>query len=187
MTNAHTKKTNLPAKERMLSPVVRFVLTFVGGLLVGGFAYAWTTAEYHDALFPLMTFTAQLTSAVVSLFGSDVFCFKQMVTFNGFSVEIIDECTGLLEMLIYSVAVLSFSASIKQKLIGLAAGIPAIYLFNLLRIIVLLIVGSYSQEWFDFLHLYLWQVTLIVMIAAVWIGWLYLVVYREKRTVPVSS
>ena len=65
--------------------------------------------------------------------------------------------------------------------------LPAIYLFNILRIFVLLIVGSTSKRAFDFMHLYFWQATLILMIATVWVGWLMLVVYREKKPVAVSS
>jgi archaeosortase B (VPXXXP-CTERM-specific) len=102
-------------------------------------------------------------------------------------VEIIDECTGLFEMLIYIAAVAAFSTSIRKRLLGMAIGIPAIFLFNLARIIFLLLAGAYSKSLFDFMHLYFWQATLIIMISSVWIGWLYLVVYREKRTLEVSS
>lgn len=64
-------------------------------------------------------------------------------------------------------------------------GIPAIFLFNLILITVLLVVGASSFQAFKFLHIYFWQVTLIIMIATIWIFWLYLVVYREKRILAV--
>ena len=106
---------------------------------------------------------------------------------QGFAVEIIDECTGLLEIVIFMAAVLSFGTTIRKKALGLLLGIPAIYLFNVLRIIVLVLVGAYWPGAFDFMHTYFWQVTLILMIGSVWVGWLYLVVYREKNPVAVSS
>ncbi|MFH1374950.1 MAG: exosortase H [bacterium] len=177
------------SKKRLPSipPVLRFVLLFLLSLALLGLAYSHLTAEYHDDLLWLMDATATITGAVLSLFTDDVYYSGKYVTYHGFSVEIIDECTGLLEMVIYLAAVISFSAGIRKKLIGIVAGVPAIYLFNVIRIMVLLIAGSISQPVFDFMHLYFWQATLIIMIATVWISWLYLVVYREKKPVAVSA
>jgi exosortase H (IPTLxxWG-CTERM-specific) len=135
----------------------------------------------------LMTSTAFICGNFLSVFTDNTGYDGVFVSFKGFPVEIIDECTGLFEMLIYIAAVISFSTTIRKKLIGIAIGIPAIYIFNVIRIIILLVVGAGSQKAFEFMHLYLWQVTLIIMIAAIWVGWLYLVVYREKRTVVVSD
>jgi len=178
-----TEKRKLPT----LSPALKFVLSFLVSLAVLGLAYSHLTAKYHEHMEWLMDATATATGAAVSVFSDGVYCSGKFVSYNGFSVEIIDECTGLLEMVIYLAAVVSFSASIRKKLIGIATGVPAIYLFNLLRIVVLLVVGSMSKRLFDFMHLYFWQATLILMIATVWIGWLILVVYREKKPVAVSS
>jgi exosortase H (IPTLxxWG-CTERM-specific) len=170
-----------------LSPALKFVLSFLVSLAVLGLAYSHLTAKYHDNILWLMDFTATACGFVLSIFSNAVNYSGKYVSYNGFSVEIIDECTGLLEMVIYLAAVVSFSASIRKKLIGIVTGVPAIYLFNILRIIVLLIAGSMSKSIFDFMHLYFWQATLILMIATVWIGWLVLVVYREKKPVAVSS
>ncbi|HWR83098.1 MAG TPA: exosortase H [Candidatus Deferrimicrobium sp.] len=169
-----------------LPPALRFVLSFLFCLAVLGFAYSHVTAKYHDNLGWLMDVTAFACGAVLDVFSDSVTYSGKYVSYNGFSVEIIDECTGLLEMVIYLAAVVSFSAGVRKKLIGLATGVPAIYLFNILRIIVLLIAGSMSKRVFDFMHLYFWQATLILMIATVWVGWLVLVVYREKKPVAVS-
>lgn len=182
-------ETKPAAKKRRLAlpPTLKFVLSFLLSLAVLGLAYSHLTAKYHDNLLWLMDATATACGFVLSVFSNGAHYSGKYVSYNGFSVEIIDECTGLLEMVIYLAAVVAFSASIRKKLIGIVAGVPAIYLFNVLRIIVLLIAGSMSKRVFDFMHLYFWQATLILMIATVWVGWLYLVVYREKKPVVVSS
>ena len=172
---------------RKISPMVKFVLLFLVFLLIVGVVFSQLITRYHDNILWLMRLTATLTGAIVSIFSSNVFYSGVIVSFRGFSVEIIDECTGLFEMLIYIAAVAAFSTTIRKKLLGMAIGIPAIFLFNLARIIFLLLAGAYSKSLFDFMHLYFWQATLIIMISSVWIGWLYLVVYREKRTLEVSS
>jgi len=170
-----------------LSPAVRFILTFVVLLVVIGGAYAYLSARFHDNMLWVMDATAAVSGGIASVFSSDVTWSGQYITYRGFAVQIIDECTGLLEMVIYLAAMLAFSTSLKNKALGLAFGVPAIYLFNIIRIWVLLISGAYSKALFDFMHLYFWQATLIIMIATVWVGWLYLVVFREeKRTLAVS-
>lgn len=173
--------------KRRLSPVVKFVLMFLLSLLVFGSLYAHLTASYHDSIVPLMQATAHIVGFVLSVFSSDVSYNGSHCILDGFAVEIIDECTGLLEMVIFLSAVISFGATGRKKALGLLLGIPAIYLFNVARIIVLVVVGAYWPSAFNFMHIYFWQVTLILMIGSVWVGWLYLVVYREEKPVAVPS
>jgi len=102
-----------PIKKRLksLPPALRFVILFLLSLVVLGLAYSHLTAKYHDNLEWIMEGTASACGFVVSLFSSETHHFGKFISYNGFSVEIIDECTGLLEMVIYLAAVISFSAS----------------------------------------------------------------------------
>ncbi len=77
-------------------------------------------------------------------------------------------------------------AAWRHTLVGFALGMPLIYAMNLIRIAVLLVVGGYSQRWFDFMHLYFWQVTMIAMVAAAWLAWLWWVVRDETDPAAVS-
>jgi len=182
MANKSTGK-----KRARLSPIVRFILTFIVSLAVGGAAYAYFSTSYHGLLVWVMRATTVVTGATLSLFTSDIVYYDQICSFKNFDVKIIDECTGVLEMVIYSAAVVAFPTTWRKKGIGILLGVPIIYVFNVLRIIVLLVVGAYSRSVFDFMHLYFWQATLVIMIASLWVGWLVLVVNREKRPVAVSE
>ena len=164
-----------------------FILRFLGWLLVLGVLYAYTTVQFGEALNLLLELTATLSGMATSLFASEVVWSGKSVVCNGFPVRIISECTGLLEMVIFTSAVIGYLSTLRAKLIGLICGNILIYILNLVRIVVLLIVGSYSQSTFKFMHLYFWQATLVIMIALVWVAWLYLVVYREEKTVAVPS
>jgi len=180
------KESRLSAWSK-LSPALRFVLTFSVSLLVLGSAYSVLTARYDDLEW-LLNLTASIAGGIASLFSDSVSFSGHFISCHGFSVEIIDECTGLLEMVIYCAAVISFSTSFRKKLIGIAAGVPAVYLFNILRIILLLVAGASSQELFRFMHLYFWQVTLVLMIGTIWLCWLRFVVFREEKgTVEVPA
>ena len=46
-------------------------------------------------------------------------------------------------------------------------------------IMVLIMVGHVYPAGFDFMHLYFWQATLIIMITSVWALWIFQVVIRE--------
>lgn len=175
------------AKKRTLSPVLKFALSFLGSLVVLGVAYSLLTARFEGIMIALERATAVLTASVVSMVSDNVVLNGKTVVYLNFPIEIISECTGLLEMVIYCAAVVAYPATVRKKLTGVAAGVVVIYLFNVARIIILLLVGAYSVRLFDFMHLYFWQATLIIMIAAVWSAWLYLVVYREKEKTPAVS
>lgn len=173
--------------RKTVSPVVRFVILFLVLIVVVSALFSQVFTRYHDQMLWLMEITATIAGSTLSIFADNVDYSGVHVYYHGFNVEIIDECTGLFEMLLYVAAVLSFSTTWGKKLIGLLMGIPAIFIFNLIRITVLLVVGANSMPAFKFMHIYFWQVTLIIMIATIWITWLYLVVYREKRVMAVSN
>jgi archaeosortase B (VPXXXP-CTERM-specific) len=173
--------------SRTLSPAVRFVVRFLVSLVVLGFLYSYLTATFDRYLMPLLEFTTAASGFAASALSGNVFWSGKLITYNGFTLEIIDECTGLLEMVIYMAAVISYLTTIRKKVLGIAFGLGTIYMLNIIRIVFLLIVGSFSAGLFRFMHLYFWQATLIIMIAAVWVAWLLLVVNREKRAVAVSG
>ena len=123
--------------------------------------------------------TATLASGSVEIFSDVVKQKGTMILFGGFAVEIIEECTGLYEMLIYAAAVLAFPTTVLSRGIGIAMGVPILYAINVGRIIFLLLIGRFYPEIFDFMHLYFWQATLILMITGVWLLWIFVVVRRE--------
>ncbi len=127
----------------------------------------------------LIRATAAIEYALLAPFTDQAALKNTYLQFGSFGVEIISECTGLFEMAIYAACVLAFPTSWRKRGLGLLFGIPAIYAFNILRILCLLLVGHFDYSRFDFFHLYFWQGTLILMITSVWMLWIYLVVRNE--------
>ena len=166
-------------RRSLANPTWRFLALFaiylgaVGTLLPIGIR----TFPEIDQL--LVRATAALEYALIASFTDQVTLSGTTILFGSFGVEIIGECTGLFEIAIYSACVLAFPTSWRKKGLGLLFGIPAIYAFNILRILCLLLVGHYAKSSFDFFHLYFWQGTLILMITSVWMLWIYMVVRDE--------
>jgi len=122
--------------------------------------------------------TAASVDGLMSLFTSLSARHDHLVTYDGFTVAVVVECVGVLEMLIYSACVLAFPAPVRTRALGVVLGCIAIFVFNLLRIMALLVVGKHWHEAFDFFHLYFWQATLIAMIVGVLLGWIRIFVRR---------
>ncbi len=168
------------------NPAYRFVFFFLVYLGLVAWLYPIFRERNVEVIDALAEMTAAAEYYFFSLFTDRVSLGGKVVSFHGFAVHIIEECTGVYEVLIFTAAVLSFPTTWANKGIGLGLGIPILYGFNVLRIGVLLLVGKYQPEYFDFMHLYFWQATLILMITSVWLLWITQVVNRDWTRSPSS-
>jgi archaeosortase B (VPXXXP-CTERM-specific) len=168
------------------NPAFRFVFLFLLYLGISSVAYPIFRENYREVLDALMRGTALIEYLLFLPFTDDVSARGTMVVLMGFSVKIIEECTGVYEVIIFSAAVLAFPTTWAKRGIGFAFGIPTIYAFNAIRIAVLILVGKFYPASFEFMHLYFWQATLIVMITSVWALWIFKVVIREPRPDPTG-
>jgi archaeosortase B (VPXXXP-CTERM-specific) len=160
------------------NPQVRYPALVLTYLLIGGSLFNASLDELRGPLEALEERTAWSVHALVSLFTDLTTQRGKLVTLDGFAVSIIIECVGLLEMLIYSACVIAFPAPLRTRALGVLFGCLAIFVFNLLRISTLLIVGRHWGDYFDFFHVYFWQATLIAMIVGVLYAWIKLFVHR---------
>ncbi len=166
-------------RRAFADPTWRFLALFTVYLGAVGMLLPIATKSYPGVIRFLVMVTAAIEYALLVPFTDQVSLVDTIVHLGPFGVRIIGECTGLFEMAIYAASVLAFPTSWRKKSLGLLFGIPAIYAFNILRILCLLLVGRYANSSFDFFHLYFWQGTLILMITSVWMLWIYLVVRDE--------
>ena len=164
------------------NPAYRFVLLFLPLLGVVSILYPLFVKHFNFVIQAFIEATATIEYYFLNLFSSEVRLNGKMVWFGNFVVKIIDECTGIYEMLIFSAAVLAFPTNWRDKGLGILMGCPMIYLFNLLRIAMLIVVGRFWPPAFDFMHVYFWQATMIVMITTVWLIWITKVVRRDETT-----
>ena len=172
---------SLLQRWRALEPLARFVPVFI--------VYQVLITIFGDRMvrtYPLIDqvmaeSTARAEFLAMSLFTSDVTQSGRLVTFEAFPVMIVGECVGLLEFMIYTAAVFAFPATWRERLIGLVCGLPLLYIFNVVRIGMLLVVGSKNAELFEFFHVYFWQTTLVLLVGGVWLLWIALAVNRDNQ------
>jgi archaeosortase B (VPXXXP-CTERM-specific) len=169
------------------NPAYRFVGLFALYLGTISFVYPWLTERWTTPVQIVTTATAEIEYTLLSLISHEATLSKNLVKLGSFSVTIVMECTGVFEALIFLAAVLAYPTSWAKKLIGIGLGVPFLYAFNILRILVLLEVGCHWFALFDFMHLYFWQATLILMITSVWLLWIIKVVRHDEPDAPAGA
>jgi archaeosortase B (VPXXXP-CTERM-specific) len=169
------------------NPAYRFVGLFALYLAAITVGYPWLTKRALSFVEAITAATAVIGTAILSLVTDEASRSGSLMQLGTFGVLIVEECTGIFEMLIFMAAVLAYPTGWRDKLMGFALGIPLLYLFNLARILVLLWVGRFHNELFEFMHIYFWQATLILMITSVWLLWILKVVRRVEPSAPTGA
>lgn len=103
---------------------------------------------------------------------------------NGTKIQISYLCTGLLEMIVLISAIIaSLGISWKKRVIGLIAGVGLTQAFNLMRIIITtdLIMKTDSIEIIEFVHNFLFRLTLFIVIVGIYAAWFYWAMFHEKK------
>ena len=125
-----------------------------------------------DYLQGLLFGTAWLAGTLANSLGISVTINGVLIDVGPTTLEIIPECTGIFAIFVTISCILSYPADITKKGIGILIITPMILLLNLLRLIILIIVGKYFFEVFEYVHSYLWQATFIIFIIFAWFLWI---------------
>lgn len=174
-------------RSAVANPTYRFVGLFALYLAVITLGYPWLTKRWFGFVQAMTAGTALIDYTILSLVSDQASLSGNLVGLGSFKVLIIEECTGVFEVLIFLAAVLAYPTGWVDKLIGIVLGLPILYAFNVARILVLLWVGRFHPGLFEFMHIYFWQATLILMITSVWLLWIFKVVRHEKSSAPAGT
>jgi exosortase H (IPTLxxWG-CTERM-specific) len=152
--------------RRELTFLVLFVV-----LLGGGFTLISLNWVNDHAVEPFTAGIASVSGSVLDLLGQHVIQSGTILRSPKFAVNIRNGCNGVEAMLIFLAAVLAFPASWKSRLAGLALGILAIQIVNLIRVVALFLTGVYFPRIFDTSHTVIWQTIVILVGVLLWIFW----------------
>lgn len=88
---------------------------------------------------------------------------------SGSAVQIVWSCTGIKQSFIWLCILLATAGGWKQKLWYIPLGWLCIYLFNLLRIYLIVCLVEFHPDWFHFLHEYLFKYLFYGMLFVLWV------------------
>jgi exosortase H (IPTLxxWG-CTERM-specific) len=115
--------------------------------------------------------TARAAGLVLNLFAMRVQVSGTTIYSRDLSFRIIAQCTGIFTMAIFLSAVLAYPCRLKEKAIGIAMGMPIIFLINLIRVVSLFYIGLYFPDVFDMAHHVFWQCLMIFSAVVLWLFW----------------
>ncbi len=143
------------------------------------FVIPWT-----EGIAAISTWLIQLFDAQVQVQGVVIRSLD-----NDFAVAIQAGCNGVEAMIILAAAVFAFPhAPWGHKFAGFLLGALTIQLLNLLRIISLFYLGQWDKTVFEWAHLYLWEVLIMLDVLIIFLLWIrYLPATPPPTTAPEQS
>jgi exosortase H (IPTLxxWG-CTERM-specific) len=168
--------------------VRRFPLFFVAILAALFGLQIW--APVREALIlPFTEGIATLSAKLIRPFDSGVTSTGRVLhdVSNGFSVVIESGCNGVEASIFLVAAIFAFRAPLGYKLAGAATGLLTIQFLNLVRVISLFYLGQWNRMWFEWAHLYVWQVLIMVDVLAVWLIWLRWIPHGNNASTPALA
>lgn len=138
---------------------------------------AWAEAFVFN---PLANIYAVISGKIIEGLGYGVNVSGDLIYSTEFSVSIKKGCDAAEPMAIFIAAIVAFPASIRNKFSGLVLGLSILFLLNIVRIISLYMLGIYAPDFFETMHLAIWQVVFIIVAIVLWYLWLRYVVNRTE-------
>jgi exosortase H (IPTLxxWG-CTERM-specific) len=161
-------------------PQIRFLATVV--ILMGAY-YTLTGMDAFSKNFlpAYLTVVASVTSAALSLLGFVTVTSGTVVSSTAFSMNIAYGCDALEPTFLFVVVVLAYPSMWKRKLIGALIGILLLYTTNIIRLVTLFWTGTYKRDYFELLHIEIWQALFIILALALFVVWVSLAERRVKH------
>ena len=166
---APRKHFRMPATPpRPQRAILGFIARFIAGWVVLIALVAWVPALEQWSI----RHTVASVARVAPLFHMSCDPRGANLSLGGTGIAIVPDCTPLMPIAALWIAILAFPASWGWRLIGMAGGAAALWLYNLLRIFLLVPVMRYRPRWFEFIHVYLWQTVTLLVVFALFMLWL---------------
>jgi len=149
------------------SPGLVFALRFFACLLL--FSLLFWALSLHERLGPLQRTIAGASAVLARAAGGQVYAEADNMAVGNLVMNINHECTGVFVVMLFASFVLAYPTSWRARLGGLGAGIPLFFAVNVLRLATLARIVEIYPDAFLYLHEYVWQgiLTVVVLVGAI--------------------
>ena len=156
--------------------MARFLLTF-GGVLIGLFTLEMLKPVQETVIQPFTGLLAMLSTAIILPFDDSVIAQGRVLrdAATGFAVSIESGCNGVEAAIVLIAGIMAFPARTTHKLVAISAGFIFVQALNIVRIISLFYLGQWNYSVFEWFHLYLWPVLImldVLVVFALYLSWL---------------
>ena len=156
--------------------MTRFLLIFCT-VLGSLFAIEMLKPVQEAVIQPFTGLLAALSTALILPFDDTVIAQGRILcdAATGFAVSIEAGCNGVEAAIVLIAGILAFPASLQHKLVAILAGFFFVQALNVVRIISLFYLGQWNYTVFEWFHLYLWPVLImldVLIVFAIYLQWL---------------
>ena len=156
--------------------MTRFLLVFCG-VLGSLFAIEMLSPVQQAVIQPFTVLLANVSTAVIVPFDNTVIAQGRILrdATTGFAVSIEAGCNGVEATIVLVAGIVAFPASLWRKLIAILVGFLFVQALNVVRIISLFYLGQWNYTVFEWFHLYLWPVLImldVLVVFAIYLQWL---------------
>ena len=156
--------------------MARFLFLFCG-VLATLFAVEMLKPVQEAIIQPFTSLLATISTAVILPFDDTVITQGRVLrdATTGFAVSIEAGCNGVEAAIVLIAGIAAFPASLKNKAIAILAGFLFVQALNIVRIISLFYLGQWNYTVFEWFHLYLWPVLImldVLIVFAIYLQWL---------------
>lgn len=156
--------------------MARFLLTF-GGVLIGLFTLEMLKPVQETIIQPFTGLLAMLSTAIILPFDDSVIAQGRVLrdAATGFAVSIEAGCNGVEAAIVLIAGIMAFPARTTHKLVAISAGFIFVQALNIVRIVSLFYLGQWNYSVFEWFHLYLWPVLImldVLVVFALYLSWL---------------
>ncbi|MDD4029350.1 MAG: archaeosortase/exosortase family protein [Caldisericia bacterium] len=132
----------------------------------------------------LIVITTKLTNVCLQIIGLETTVTgNQIALLSGSEMKfsIIPDCTGIYPFLILAALIISYPATGKLRLWGVMGAFATTFLFNYARLTLLIFIGYSSREYFQYAHVFIFQITFILLIVLYFLWWLSWIYKKTKK------
>lgn len=160
------------------SPLAKVVFNLATAAVVGFLFFVllkknyYVFALYEEGVYLLTSFIANSVKIFLNIIGHQCLTFGKIISdTDGVSLILDRGCVGRNVLLVFSAFIIATPAEVKRKIIYTIAGLGVIIILNIIRIILLMLVGQYYPDYFHFTHEYLFKYTLYAGVFLLWVFW----------------
>lgn len=172
--------------DLLKNPVVRFLLKAVL-LYVAWFVIyeLWLHPKQTVDLW-VIDVTIGISKWILEMLGYTIFTgSERLIGVDGFpGLWVGDNCNGLVLFALFAGFVIAYPGPVLKKLIYIPIGILILQLLNIIRVVVLAIIQTYSLEMTQFNHTYTFT---IIIYGAIFLLWMYWVNKLSGHSLGISK
>lgn len=168
--SAHRKKSRSGKGGIGRIAALKFLGGFAGVMLL--FYLLYYSSFYQNILAgPVEGLQANLAGVILRAMGFEAVVSGDAISGGGFAVRIAKGCDGIEPLALFLAAIIAFPIAWTLKWPGIVAGVVALAMLNIARIVGLFLVGIYVPSAFEFLHLHGGFVLFTLVAIFVWVVW----------------